>query len=109
MPAENAWCRFDSGAGRITLTVHVQPNARTSEIAGLHGDALRIRVAAPAVDNKANAALIDFLHRFLKLPPSLISIRHGVRGRRKVVEIARADAAMHALISNLAEDQERLI
>lgn len=102
MSAENAWCRFDPGARRLTINVHVQPNARVSEIAGLHGAALKIRIAAPAADNKANAALIDFLHRFLKLPPSLISIRHGAHGRRKVVEIAQADASMHALIKSAA-------
>ncbi len=98
MAAEKTWCRFDPGAGRITLDVHVQPNARVSEIAGLHGDALKIRIAAPAVDNKANAELIGFLHRLLKLPAARISIRHGTHGRRKVVEIAQADAALHALI-----------
>jgi len=102
MSAGNAWCRFDPGAGRLTFNVHVQPNARVSEIAGLHGDALKIRIAAPAADNKANAALIDFLHHFLKRPSSLISIRHGARGRRKVVEIAKADAATHALIKSAA-------
>jgi uncharacterized protein (TIGR00251 family) len=102
MTAEPAWCRFDPGAGRLTLNVHVQPNARTSGFAGLHGGALKIRIAAPAVDDKANAALIDFLHRFLKLPSSLISIRHGARGRRKVVEIAGADAATQALLQSAA-------
>lgn len=102
MPERNTWCRFDPGAGRITLNIHVQPNARVSAIAGLHGDALKIRIAAPAVDNKANAALIDFLRHFLKLPPSLISIRHGTHGRRKVVEIAEADVALYALIRNAA-------
>lgn len=102
MSAEPAWCRFDPGAGRLTLNVHVQPNARVSGFAGLHGDALKIRIAAPAVDDKANAALIDFLHCFLKLPSSLISIRHGARGRRKVVEIAHADAATHELIKSAA-------
>jgi len=102
MAPEHAWCRFDPGAGRLTLTVHVQPNARASAFAGLHGDALKIRIAAPAVDDKANAALIDFLHRFLGLPSSLISIRHGARGRRKVVEIARADASTQERIKSAA-------
>ena len=102
MAAEPAWCRFDPGAGRLTLNVHVQPNARTSGFAGLHGDALKVRIAAPAVDDKANAALIDFLHRYLKLPSSLISIRHGARGRRKVVEIADADASTRALLQSAA-------
>jgi len=99
---ENSWCRFDPASGRLTLTVHVQPNARVSEISGLHGDALKIRIAAPAVDNKANAALIDFLHRFLDLPPSLIRVRHGSRGRRKVVELVHADAAIYARIKSAA-------
>ena len=96
------WCRLDPGSGRLTLSVHVQPNAKVSAIAGVYGDALKIRVAAPAVDNKANAALLDFLHRFLQLPSSQITLRHGARGRRKVVEITGAGSAVYALITNAA-------
>ena len=102
MAAEHPWCRFDPGSGRLTLNIHVQPNARTSGFAGLHGDALKIRIAAPAVDDKANAALIDYLHRFLGLPASLITIRHGARGRRKVVEITGTDASAQDRIKNAA-------
>lgn len=102
MATATSWCRLDPGSGRLTLSVHVQPNARVSEIAGVHGDALKIRVAAPAVDNKANAALLDFLHRFLRLPSSQITIRHGARGRRKVVDIAGAGSAILALITRAA-------
>lgn len=89
-----AWHRFDPAARRLTLTVHVQPNASASGIAGLHGDALKIRIAAPAADNKANVALIDFLRRLLKLSASQISIRRGAHGRRKVIEIGGADASV---------------
>ncbi len=96
------WCRLDTASGRLTLSVHVQPNAKVSEIAGVYGDALKIRVAAPAVDNKANAALLEFLHRFLRLPSSQIAIRRGARGRRKVVDIAGADNAILALITRTA-------
>lgn len=102
MSADNAWCRFDVDSGRLTLTVHVQPNARVDEIAGLHGDALKIRIAAPAVDDKANAALVDFLHRLLNLPRSQITLRRGLHGRRKVIEVARADASIHAQIKRAA-------
>lgn len=94
------WCRLDPDSGRLTLTVHVQPNARTSGIAGVHGDAIKIRVAAPAVDNQANAALLDFLHHLLRLPASHITLRHGARGRRKVVEIAGAGRASRALLTH---------
>ncbi len=90
------WHRFDPVARRLTLTVHVQPNARASAFAGLHGDALKIRIAAPAVDNKANAALVDFLCHLLKLPVSRIGIRRGAHGRRKIIEITEADASLVA-------------
>lgn len=96
-----AWYRLNPAARRLTLTVHVQPNASASAIAGLHGDALKIRIAAPAADNKANAALIDFLHRLLKLPVSQFSIRRGAHGRRKVIEIAAADASLLARLQDI--------
>ena len=84
----SSWCRYDVAARRLTLSLHVQPNARRSEIVGLHGDALTVRIAAPAVDNRANAALIEFLSETLGVPKSAIAIRHGATGRRKTVEIS---------------------
>jgi uncharacterized protein (TIGR00251 family) len=89
---DSTWIKHAPAAGRLTLTLHIQPNARKSEIAGLHGDALKIRIAAPAVDNKANAALIDFLSETLGVLKSAIAIRHGATGRRKVVEISGGEA-----------------
>jgi uncharacterized protein (TIGR00251 family) len=59
------WLREVDGA--IMLTVHVQPGAKRSEMAGLHGDALKIRLAAPAVDGRANAALLAFVAQRLGL------------------------------------------
>jgi uncharacterized protein (TIGR00251 family) len=82
------WLRYDAAARRLSLTLHAQPNAKKSAIAGLHGDALKVRIAAPAADNKANAELIEFLSEALGVPRSAIVIRHGATGRRKVVEIA---------------------
>jgi len=84
---DSTWCRYDAAARRLTLSLHVQPNARRSAIAGLHGDALKIRIAAPAVDNKANAVLIEFLSESLGIPKSAIVIRRGTSGRHKVLEI----------------------
>ena len=54
------WLRI-AADGRITLTLHIQPGAKKTEFAGLHGDALKIRLAAPPVDGKANEALIKFV------------------------------------------------
>lgn len=75
----------------------MQPGARKSGIAGFHGDALKIRIAAPAVDNKANAALAGFLSEALGVPKSAIAIRHGATGRRKVVEITGGPELAKAL------------
>lgn len=82
------WLRYDPVARRLTLTLHVQPNAAKSAFAGLHGDALKVRIAAPPADNRANAELVDYLGEALGVPKSAVAIRHGATGRRKVVEIA---------------------
>ncbi len=67
--------------------LHVQPGAAKSEIVGRHGDALKIRIAAPAVDNKANAALVAFLSDMLGVRKSAIALRQGAGSRRKLVEV----------------------
>jgi uncharacterized protein (TIGR00251 family) len=95
------WWKSDPAGGKITLTLHVQPNARQTAVVGRHGDALKLKIAAPAVDDKANRAVIDFLHQWFKLPASQIAIRQGSRGRHKVVEIARCDAGILKLLASL--------
>lgn len=74
--------------------MHVQPNARANAVAGLHGDALKVKIASPPVDDKANAALVDFLHDLLDVPAAMIRVRRGAHGRRKIVEIVNAEAAL---------------
>ena len=72
--------------GRITLTLHIQPGAKKTEVAGLHGEALKIRLAAPPVDGKANEALIKFVAETLRLPKSAVSLKSGQTSRHKVLE-----------------------
>jgi len=79
------WCR--GGAVRVTLTLHIQPGAKKTEVAGPHGDALKIRLAAPPVDGKANAALIEFVADRLGLPKSAVTLKSGQTSRRKVLEV----------------------
>lgn len=74
----------DTKDGAI-LTIQVQPKASKSECVGLHGDALKIRVAAPPVDGKANEALLAFLAKRLKVAPSTLVIQFGAGGRHKRV------------------------
>ena len=89
------WARARLGGG-IVLTLHVQPGAKTSGPAGRHGTALKLKIAAPAADNKANEALTGFLQRSLGIPRASIRIAHGVLSRHKVVEIMAAPAAVAA-------------
>ena len=96
-----SWYRLDPAQRLLTLTLHIQPNARVTAVAGRYGDALKIRVAAPALENKANAALIDFLHQWFKLPPSHIRIKQGKRGRRKIVEIDCPAAGIETLLASM--------
>jgi hypothetical protein len=95
------WYRFDPARRRVTLTLHIQPNARVSAVAGLYGDALKIRIHAPAVDDKANAELIDFLHQWFKLPIQHIKIIQGARSRRKIVALDDAGPAIVTLLARI--------
>ncbi|MGB7433971.1 MAG: DUF167 domain-containing protein [Candidatus Acidiferrum sp.] len=77
----------DSARGTITLPVRVQPRASRDEIAGVMEGALKVRLCAPAVENRANEALVEFLARLLKTPKSAVRILSGERNRNKQVEI----------------------
>lgn len=80
------WLR--ASAEGVTLTLHIQPGAKKTEIAGVHGDALKIRLAAPPVDGKANAALIAFVADRLGVPKSVVELKSGQTSRRKVLMVA---------------------
>jgi uncharacterized protein (TIGR00251 family) len=86
--------------GGVRFNVHVQPRASTSAIAGLHGDAIRIRLAAPPVDGAANDALIEFLAEHCSVPKRAVRIVAGAQSRAKIVEIdsLNADAVRRLLI-----------
>lgn len=84
--------------GRLTLSLHIQPGAKRTEIAGLHGDALKIRVAAPPVEGAANAALLDFLKNAFDVRGAQITLKQGASGRRKVVEIEGSSVAPESLL-----------
>ncbi len=84
------WLRENGGI--TTLTLHVQPGAKKTETAGLYGDALKIRLAAPPVDGKANAALIEFIAARLGLGKASVMLKSGQGSRRKVLAISDAPA-----------------
>lgn len=71
----------------MILEVHIQPGASRSEFAGKHGERIKIRLAAPAVEGKANEALVEFLAGHYGVPKRSVRIAAGLRSRRKRVVI----------------------
>ena len=75
----------------VRFTVHVQPRASRSEVTGMHGDALKVRLEAPPVDGAANDALIDLLAAALGVSRARVRIVVGQHSRSKVVEVVGVD------------------
>jgi len=71
----------------LILVLHVQPGAVRSEFAGRHGERIKVRLAARAVDGKANQALVEFLAEHYKVPKRNVRIESGLKSRRKRVVI----------------------
>jgi uncharacterized protein (TIGR00251 family) len=75
-------------AGGVVVAVHVQPRAGTTAITGTHGDALKIRVAAPPVDGRATEAARAELARALGVAASAVMLVSGERSRLKRFRVA---------------------
>lgn len=79
------WCMPISDGMRLAF--HVTPNARKTEIVGVTGDALKIKLQAPPVDGKANDALVKYVADRLRVSRSSVQITHGQTNRRKLIEV----------------------
>lgn len=82
-PPSPEWARQTPDG--VLIAVHIQPNASRSACAGQHGEALKLRIAAPPVEGAANEALTHFLADRLRVPLRNITIQSGERSRRKQV------------------------
>ncbi len=71
-----------------TFEVHVLPRASREGVAGVAGTAVRVRLTAPPLENRANEALVRFLSAALEVPRSRVEIVTGKRGRKKVVRVS---------------------
>jgi uncharacterized protein (TIGR00251 family) len=78
---------YQQTAEQITLKVYVQPGAKQSEVAGLHGEALKIRLNAPAIEGRANEALIKFIAQLFNVPTRKIILKRGEKSRHKTLII----------------------
>ena len=70
-----------------TVRFHIVPNAKANQVMGEHGSAIRIKLRAPAVEGKANAALRSFLADALKISEHRITLEHGQKSRDKLIRI----------------------
>jgi uncharacterized protein (TIGR00251 family) len=73
--------------GAVSFAVRVQPRASKDEVVGEMNGAIKVRLRAPAVEGRANEALIEFLAELLKTPKAAVRILSGDRSRNKRVEI----------------------
>ncbi len=77
-----------SKSGGILLSLHVQPGARRTSLAGVHGERLKVAVASPPVDGKANKAVCKFLARLLGCAVRDLEVVSGHGCRQKLVALA---------------------
>lgn len=83
-----SWYRRD--ASSLVLRVHAQPGARRTEVAGVHGDALKIRLQAPALEDRANEALVAFVAERLGIARRYVTLAAGARARDKTLKVPAA-------------------
>ncbi len=85
----------------LRLSLHAQPGASKNEFAGIHGDALKLRVAARAENNEANKAVCNFLADFFGVPKTSVSILRGQSARQKTVLILGESAQLLSRLESL--------
>jgi uncharacterized protein len=81
----------ESGSG-ATFAVRIHPRAKKNAITGELGGALKLSLASPPVEGRANEACIEFFAKLLKVPRSSVTIASGQTGRRKVIRVAGLSA-----------------
>jgi uncharacterized protein (TIGR00251 family) len=91
---------YQIGRDGVTLQIQAQPGAKRTEVAGLYGDCLKLRLASPPVDGKANECLIAFLAERLGVKRAQVRITRGLSSRRKNVFVALAGFQPAVLLEN---------
>jgi len=102
-----SWARYDPGQDLWTLQVHVQPGAKANQVVGEHGGSLKLKIAAPAVDNKANKCLAGFIAELWGVAQRQVSIVRGEGARQKTLSRARCGWQVSAIAGNRQEEHQR--
>jgi len=92
----SAWYRRNGDV--LTLTLHIQPGAKRTDVAGLHGEALKIRLAAPPIEGRANEALLKFIAAAFGVPLRQVELKQGGQSRHKVVAISGSKVEPESLL-----------
>ncbi len=71
----------------LVLTLHIQTGAKITGVTGVHGDALKIKLAAAPVEGKANAVLLSYLANRFNVPLNQVVLKQGDKSRHKVIVI----------------------
>ncbi len=74
------------------MRLRVVPNAKRSEVVGIHGDVIKVKVQAPAMDGKANEALLEFLAETMGVPRRAVQLVAGEKSRDKTIGVDELDA-----------------
>lgn len=91
---------WQAQAGGFSLSLHIQPGAKKTAVAGCHGDALKIRLAAPPVDGRANDCLLRFLADWFAVPLRQVQLKQGELARRKVVWVLGSQRPAASLLDD---------
>jgi len=105
-PSECLPCLSIRGDG-VLLQLRVMPNARRTEVDGLHDGALRVRLAAPPIDGRANEALVAWLAKALGVPKRDVEVLRGESSRRKQVAIAVSHDVATAWLNAVLSDASK--
>jgi uncharacterized protein (TIGR00251 family) len=79
---------LSAGGARAQIKLRIVPNARRTEVVGEYGEAIKIKIHAPAIEGKANAALLDFLAERLHVAAGGVELIAGEKSRDKTVEVS---------------------
>lgn len=90
---------YQIGRDGVSLQIQAQPGAKRTEVAGLYGDCIKVRLASPPVDGKANECLVRFLAERLGVRRNQVTITRGLSSRRKTVLVQALGVQPAALLN----------
>ncbi|MFQ3611645.1 MAG: DUF167 domain-containing protein [Fimbriimonadales bacterium] len=99
-----SWAKYDPERDSWTLQVHIQPSARSNQVVGEHGGRLKVKIAAPPVDDRANACLVTYLAELWGVPTKQVQIISGHRSRQKTVRVSGAGSQVPDCLSRIPTD-----